>query len=126
MMIESLDHLVLTVKDIEVTCQFYGQALGMNVVTFGNGRQALHFGKQKINLHQAGYEFEPKADHPTPGSADLCFITNRPLNEVMAHLENLGIEIIEGPVLRTGANGRIQSIYLRDPDLNLLEISNYI
>lgn len=122
--IDHLDHLVLTVASIEATCDFYARALGMQVETFGEGRKALRFGNQKINLHQAGREFEPKALRPTPGSADLCFIAATPLEEVAAHLERLGIEIEEGPVPRTGAAGPIRSVYLRDPDANLIEISN--
>lgn len=124
-MIDRLDHLVLTVRDIATSCDFYGRVLGMNVETFGNDRKALVFGKQKINLHEAGKEFEPKASRPTPGSADLCFITREPLTSVMAHLEAHNIVIIEGPLPRTGAAGAITSIYLRDPDDNLIEISNY-
>ena len=125
MNIDRLDHLVLTVKDIDATCAFYTTALGMQVVTFGEGRKALAFGSQKINLHQEGKEFEPKAERPTPGSADLCFITSVPLPEVMAHLRSLGIQVIEGPVKRTGAVGPIISLYIRDPDGNLIEVSNY-
>lgn len=98
----------------------------MEVVSFGEGRKALIFGSQKINLHQAGAEFLPKADRPTPGSGDLCFLTSTPLNEVIAHLEALEIAVEEGPVARTGATGPIRSIYLRDPDGNLLEISNAV
>jgi catechol 2,3-dioxygenase-like lactoylglutathione lyase family enzyme len=122
--IDHLDHQVLTVASIEATCDFYARALGMQVETFGQGRTALRFGDQKINLHQAGREFEPKALRPTPGSADLCFIATTPLEEVMAHLQRLGIAIEEGPVPRTGATGPIRSVYLRDPDANLIEISN--
>ncbi len=121
---ECLDHLVLTVADVEATCRFYGEVLGMSRVVFGEGRRALQFGRQKINLHQHGHEFEPRAAKPTPGSADLCFITAAPLVEVIARLETLGVELIEGPVRRTGATGPIQSVYLRDPDGNLLEIAN--
>lgn len=124
-MIDRLDHLVLTVRDIAASCDFYSQVLGMNIVTFGNDRKALVFGKQKINLHEAGKEFEPKAARPTPGSADLCFIAREPLTSVMAHLEAHNIAIIEGPLPRTGAAGVLTSIYLRDPDDNLIEISNY-
>ncbi|MGO4126208.1 VOC family protein [Inquilinus sp. YAF38] len=124
MRIDHLDHLVLTVASIEATCDFYARALGMQVETFGQGRKALRFGDQKINLHQAGREFEPKALRPIPGSADLCFIAATPLEEVMAHLQRLGIAIEEGPVPRTGATGPIRSVYLRDPDANLIEISN--
>ncbi len=124
MKIDSLDHLVLTVASLEATCDFYEKALGMAVVTFGEGRKALTFGNQKINLHQAGAEFLPKAVCPTPGSGDLCFLTATPLDEVIAHLEALEIPVEEGPVARTGATGPIRSVYLRDPDGNLLEISN--
>lgn len=126
MEISHLDHLVLTVADIERTCVFYHHALNFEVITFGNNRKALKFGRQKINLHQAGKEFEPKAKHPTPGSADLCFITATPLNEVITHLAHQQVEIQEGPVRRTGAVGNIMSVYIRDPDENLIEISNYI
>jgi len=122
--IDRLDHLVLTVADIDATCAFYGRVLGMRVVTFANGRKALAFGTQKINLHAHGREFEPKADRPTPGSADLCFVTSVPLAEVMAHLAAQGVPIIEGPVERTGATGPLLSIYFRDPDRNLIEIAN--
>jgi catechol 2,3-dioxygenase-like lactoylglutathione lyase family enzyme len=125
MRIERLDHLVLTVKDISATCDFYSRVLGMKVVTFGQNRKALAFGLQKINLHEAGHEVEPKAHRPTPGSADLCFITPVPLQEVVDHLGRCGANIIEGPVKRTGAQGPIESVYLRDPDGNLIEISNY-
>ncbi|WP_343718002.1 VOC family protein [Inquilinus sp.] len=124
MRIDHLDHLVLTVASIEATCDFYARALGMTVETFGQGRKALRFGTQKINLHQAGREFEPKALRPTPGSADLCFIAATPLEEVMAYLQRLGIVLEEGPVPRSGATGPIRSVYLRDPDRNLIEISN--
>ncbi len=125
MKIDRLDHLVLTVRDLEATCEFYRQVLGMKVVTFGGGRKALVFGQQKINLHLAGQEFEPKAARPTPGSGDLCFITSLPLNEVITHLQESAVVIEEGPVKRTGAIGPIESVYLRDPDGNLVEISNY-
>lgn len=97
----------------------------VDIITFGSNRKALQFGRQKINLHQAGREFEPKANSPTPGSADLCFIAEDPLESVIKHLQVLHIEIIEGPVRRTGAEGPIISVYIRDPDLNLIEISNY-
>ncbi|MDB6080582.1 MAG: glyoxalase protein 5-like [Akkermansiaceae bacterium] len=125
MMISRLDHLVLTVRDLPRTIAFYSEVLGMIPVTF-NGRQALGFGSQKINLHEAGNEFEPKADRPTPGSADLCFISDLPLAQVIEHLGRLEVEIIEGPVKRTGALGSILSVYFRDPDLNLIEVSNYV
>jgi len=124
MQLDSLDHLVLTVRDLDATCRFYADALGMRVVTFGAGRTALAFGAQKINLHVAGREFEPKAEHPTPGSADLCFLTSVPLEQVIAHLAQRRIPIVEGPVLRTGATGPIRSVYVRDPDRNLIEIAN--
>lgn len=126
MQIDRLDHLVLTVRDIDATCDFYARVLGMESVTFGAGRKALSFGRQKINLHQAGKEFEPKAERPTPGSADLCFITATPLEAAMAHVRAAGVAIVEGPVARTGATGPIQSFYFRDPDLNLIEVSNYL
>jgi len=124
MKISHLDHLVLTVADIETACKFYQSALNFEVIDFGENRKALQFGTQKINLHQAGKEFEPKAFRPTTGSADLCFIAETPLNEVITHLQAQQIEIIEGPVQRTGAMGKILSIYFRDPDQNLIEISN--
>jgi catechol 2,3-dioxygenase-like lactoylglutathione lyase family enzyme len=126
MRIERLDHLVLTVKNISTTCDFYSRALGMEVVTFGNNRKALAFGCQKINLHEAGREVDPKAHRPTPGSADLCFITQEPVARIIEHFNRLGIQIIEVPVKRTGALGPIESVYLRDPDGNLIEISNYV
>ena len=124
MKVDRLDHLVLTVKNIAATCEFYSKVLGMEVVTFGDNRKALAFGRQKINLHEAGHEVEPKALRPTPGSGDLCFITPVPLKEVVYHLGRCGIKIIEGPVMRTGAQGPIESVYLRDPDSNLIEIAN--
>ncbi|MFC4799253.1 VOC family protein [Neobacillus sp. GCM10023253] len=126
MNIKGLDHLVLTVKEIEVTCKFYSSVMGMEVQTFGEGRKAIKFGNQKINLHQSGKEFEPKAIRPTPGSADLCFITETPIEQIIESLEKHRITIIEGPIERTGALGRINSVYFRDPDLNLIEVSNYI
>jgi catechol 2,3-dioxygenase-like lactoylglutathione lyase family enzyme len=125
MHINRLDHLVLTVKDIETTVKFYVTVLGMEKEEFSAGRLALKFGKQKINLHQVGKEFEPKADKPISGSADLCFITDVALNEAMNHVRSKGVAIIEGPVARTGATGPINSFYFRDPDLNLIEVSNY-
>ncbi|MGG4044960.1 MULTISPECIES: VOC family protein [Paenibacillus] len=125
MNINRLDHLVLTVSNIDQTCEFYSRVLGMRTVTFGEGRKALHFGQQKINLHEAGKEFEPKAKMPMPGTADLCFITDDQIPDVIHHLENCNVIIEEGPVLRTGALGSITSVYLRDPDGNLIEISNY-
>jgi catechol 2,3-dioxygenase-like lactoylglutathione lyase family enzyme len=125
MKLDRLDHLVLTVHDIQATCAFYSEVLGMEIVTFEADRKALKFGQQKLNLHQLEQEFEPKALHPTSGSADLCFVTETPLQQVIDHLQACGVEIEEGVVQRTGALGAIASLYLRDPDGNLLEISNY-
>ena len=124
MQIDHIDHVVLTVRDIEVTCGFYRRVLGMKVLSFEGGRRALAFGNQKFNLHQAGKEFEPKADRPTPGSADFCLITATPIAEVVAHLKSCDVRILDGPVQRTGATGPILSVYFRDPDLNLIEVSN--
>ena len=125
--IDRLDHLVLTVADIEATCVFYQSALGMTPISFGDGRRALRFGQQKINLHLAGRELEPKAREPQPGSGDLCFITSTPLDRVQSHLEQLGIELLEGGASqRSGATGAIMSLYFRDPDGNLIEVSEYI
>ena len=125
MRIDRLDHLVLTVASIEAATEFYTGVLGMGVVTFGAGRTALTFGTSKINLHEAGKEFEPKARRPTPGSADICLIVEDAIAEVMAELAAAGVSIEEGPVPRTGATGPITSCYLRDPDGNLIELSNY-
>ncbi|GHO78611.1 virulence protein [Ktedonobacter sp. SOSP1-85] len=124
MQVDSLDHLVLTVQDIEATCQFYSNVLGMRVITFAEGRKALQFGSQKINLHPKGKEIDPKAQFPTPGSADLCFLTSIPLEQVIAHLEAWNVPLLLGPVERTGATKSLISLYFRDPDGNLLEISN--
>ena len=126
MKIERIDHLVLTVRDIAATCAFYERVLGMEVITFQGDRKALGFGGQKINLHQAGKEVDPKAIHPTPGSGDLCLIASTPLETVIAHLTECQVEIIAGPGPASGATGWIESVYIRDPDGNLLEISNYI
>ena len=126
MRIKQLDHFVLTVADVEKTAVFYTTVLGMKRVTFGNGRIALLFGNQKINLHQAGNEFEPKAECPTPGSADLCFIIGTPLEQAMAQIVAHGVTIIKGPVERTGASGQLNSFYFRDPDDNLIELSEII
>ncbi len=126
MNIDHLDHLVLTVQNIEATCAFYTRLMGMRVVTFGGGRKALQFGLQKINLHEVGKEFEPKASRPTPGSADLCFITRTPLSEVIALIHAFGVEIEVGPVQRMGARGYMTSVYIRDPDRNLIEVANYL
>jgi catechol 2,3-dioxygenase-like lactoylglutathione lyase family enzyme len=124
MTITRLDHLVLTVRDIAATVAFYSNALGMRAVTFGGGRTALTFGEQKINLHAHGREFSPHAACPAPGSADLCFLMETPLAEVAAHLARCGIPIEAGPVERTGAVSRLVSLYIRDPDGNLIELSN--
>jgi catechol 2,3-dioxygenase-like lactoylglutathione lyase family enzyme len=124
-MLERLDHLVLTVADIPRTLDFYQRVLGMRHETFGNGRHALVFGQQKFNLHQAGKEFEPKAAHPTPGAIDLCLITRWPIERVQEHLAEQGVAVEEGPVMRTGALGPIESVYFRDPDGNLIEVSRY-
>jgi catechol 2,3-dioxygenase-like lactoylglutathione lyase family enzyme len=125
MNIARLDHLVLTVADIDRTCAFYARVLGMEAVTFGEGRTALRFGQQKINLHPADKIPGLVAARPTPGSGDLCFITATPLAEVVAHLRECGVPIVAGPGPRAGAIGTIQSVYIRDPDENLIEISNY-
>ena len=122
--ITALDHLVLTVADVEATCTFYRRVLGMRVIRFGEGRTALGFGRQKINLHPHGREFDPKALRPTPGSADLCLLSATPLARVIGHLADFGVEITEGPVRRTGACGPILSVYFRDPDGNLIEVAN--
>ncbi len=124
--IARLDHIVLTVRNIGESCAFYQNVLGMEVKRFTGGRMALHFGNQKINLHRAGSEFDPKAARPTPGSADLCLILDGTLAEAMATLRSEKIELIEGPVERTGAVGPMQSIYFRDPDGNLIEVSEYL
>lgn len=121
-----LDHLVLTVSDITASCKFYTSVLGMEEITFGAGRKALLFGNQKINLHQQGREIDPKAQYPTTGSADLCFISSTPVTRVLEELKALGIAVLEGGIVeRTGATGKINSVYFRDPDQNLIEISNY-
>ncbi|QGZ31712.1 VOC family protein [Stutzerimonas stutzeri] len=124
MHISHLDHLVLTVRDLAATEDFYCRVLGMRAVAFGDGRKALAFGQQKINLHRAGHSFEPKAETPMPGSADLCFIVATALEDVVEQLARHGVEIVEGPVQRTGATGPIRSVYVRDPDFNLIELSN--
>jgi catechol 2,3-dioxygenase-like lactoylglutathione lyase family enzyme len=124
MQIDGLDHLVLTVADVGRTRDFYERVLGMEPVVFGEGRHALAFGSQKINLHEAGRVFEPKAAVSTPGSADLCFLANASVAEVVEHLRANGVEILEGPVGRTGATGPIKSVYFRDPDGNLIEVAS--
>jgi len=125
-MINRLDHLVLTASDPDATMHFYTRVLGMRLETFGNGRIAFRFGNQKINLHVRGHEFEPKAHLPVPGALDLCFIAEMKLAEVIAHLQRQNWPIVEGPVQRTGATGPIRSVYIRDPDFNLIEISEYL
>ncbi|XP_037318568.2 glyoxalase domain-containing protein 5 isoform X2 [Pungitius pungitius] len=122
--VSRLDHLVLTVKSVTDTINFYSSVLGMEVVSFKGTRKALAFGQQRFNLHQLGQEFEPKAKHPTAGSADLCLLTRTPLATVAAHLKVCGVQIEEGPVERSGAVGNITSLYFRDPDHNLIEVSN--
>ena len=124
--VKQIDHLVLTVADIDRTVAFYEAVLGMEKVVFGEDRIALSFGQQKINLHQVGKEFEPKAGNAKSGSTDLCFIIHQPVEHVIEHLKACHIDVIEGPVKRTGAQGNIQSIYFRDPDGNLIELSNYL
>ena len=126
MKVDRIDHLVLTVHDIQETCSFYSRVLGIPAITFGDGRMALKVGENKINLHEEGKEFKPGALKPVPGSADLCFITSLPLNELIDRLQSFHVEIIEGPVLRAGASGPINSVYIRDPDGNLIELSNYL
>ncbi|MDO6515524.1 MULTISPECIES: VOC family protein [unclassified Neptuniibacter] len=126
MQVESIDHLVLTVKDIDKTVNFYMSVMGMEKVVFGEGRVALSFGNQKINLHQLGKEYEPKAGNVKTGSSDLCFIIKQPINQIIAHLNACKVSIIDGPVNRTGATGKIVSVYFRDPDQNLIEVSNYV
>lgn len=125
MRIDRLDHLVLTVHDLDATVAFYTKVLGMEAVTFRGGRRALTFGHSKINLHEAGREFEPKAARPTPGSADLCLIVDEPVDRIITELASHGVPLEEGPVDRTGATGPLLSVYVRDPDDNLIELSNY-
>jgi catechol 2,3-dioxygenase-like lactoylglutathione lyase family enzyme len=126
MRVDRIDHVVLTVRDIPATCEFYARVLGMQVITFGEGRKALTFGQQKINLRPAIEEAALIASKPTPGSEDLCFVSEVPLHEVKQHIESCGVKVIEGPVQRNGAVGMMESIYFRDPDGNLIEISNYL
>ena len=126
MTLEKLDHLVLPVSNIDAIAMFYTTYLGMEKRTFGEGRVALHFGNQKINLHPAGWDYEPKARVSIAGSADLCFIVSEQVQLLQADLVDSGVEIIEGPVVRTGATGRLCSIYVRDPDGNLIELSNRV
>ena len=125
MQIDRIDHIVITAFDVERTIDFYSKVMGMEPITFAGGRRGLAFGRQKINLHQSGREFEPKALKPTPGSMDLCFITETPLAQVISHLKSHGLVIAQGPVEKTGALGPMMSVYFRDPDGNLIEVSNY-
>ena len=124
--IDRLDHLVLTVTSIDETCDFYSRVLGMEVSRFGEGRTALNFGRQKINLHEVGKEFVPRAARATAGSGDLCLVSATPLEVVVEHLNKCRVTIIEGPVLKTGATGPIRSVYFRDPNGNLIEVSEYV
>jgi catechol 2,3-dioxygenase-like lactoylglutathione lyase family enzyme len=124
MKVDSLDHLVLTVRSIPRTVSFYQRVLGMEPRTFGEGRVALHFGGQKLNLHEAGHVIDPHVRHATPGSADLCFLTRVPLEDVVQHLTACGVHVIEGPGTRAGALGPLQSVYFYDPDENLIEVAN--
>ena len=126
MQIDRLDHFVLTVSDLDATIAFYQRVLGMTPVTFGAGRRALSFGRSKINLHPADAPISPHARQPVPGAADLCFITSEPIAAVANHLRRCNVAIEEGPVPRTGALGPITSVYFRDPDGNLIEVSNYV
>ena len=126
MKLDKLEHLVFTVSDIDLIAAFYTTHLGMEKRTFSNGRVALHFGDQKINLHPVGWDYEPKARVSVAGTADLCFIVSEPVATVQTKFVNWGIEIIEGPVMRTGATGCLCSIYIRDPDGNLIELSNRV
>jgi catechol 2,3-dioxygenase-like lactoylglutathione lyase family enzyme len=125
-LIDHFDHIVLTCVDVEATKRFYVDVLQMQLETFGDGRMAFRFGNQKINLHVRGKEFEPKAHLPVPGALDLCFIAAVPLDDVIARLGKMNVEIIEGPVERTGATRKLRSVYMRDPDYNLIEISEFI
>ncbi|OIN47019.1 VOC family virulence protein [Pseudomonas azotoformans] len=125
-MIDHLDHLVLTTIDLAACTDFYTRVMGLRLETFGNGRIAFRFGNQKINVHERGHEFEPKAHLPVPGALDLCFIASVSLDAVVSHLNTQAWPIIEGPVLRTGVTGPIRSVYVRDPDLNLIEISEQV
>ena len=126
MNIDRIDHVVMTVRSVDATCAFYQHVLGMQPVTFAGGRRALAFGRQKINLHEAGREFEPKAHLAAPGTLDICLVTTTPLPQVIEHLARCNVTIIEGPVAKTGATGPLRSVYFRDPDQNLIEVSNYI
>ena len=128
MLVDSIDHFVLTVQNVETTAAFYAQALGAEVVRYRQGEQervALQFGTQKINLHQVDQAIPLRAAAPSPGSGDFCFVTRRPLAQVAAHLRSCGVKVVEGPVVRNGARGQMMSLYFRDPDGNLVEVANY-
>jgi catechol 2,3-dioxygenase-like lactoylglutathione lyase family enzyme len=125
MKIDSIDHIVLTVKDLDAACEFYSNVLGMEVVTFSEDRKALSFGSQKINLQRLGRESTLTADKPTSGSADVCFVTSVSISDVLAHLKSCGVKLLAGPIGRSGARGQMMSIYFRDPDMNLIEVSHY-
>jgi catechol 2,3-dioxygenase-like lactoylglutathione lyase family enzyme len=124
--IASLDHLVLYCADVDATIAFYVRVLGMDAMTFGGNRHALTFGTQKINLHRSGSEFVPHAINPARGAADFCLLTTVPLDDVIAHFRTLNVPIVEGPVAKTGATGPLRSVYVRDPDGNLVEIANQV
>jgi len=126
MLISNIDHLVITVHDIEKTCSFYKMVMGLETISFADGRMAIKVGDQKINLHKAGEELSPCAKYPTPGSADLCFITPTSISDYLHHLKNSGIDLEAGPVKRCGVYGEMDSVYFRDPDGNLLEVSHYL
>ncbi len=126
MKIIGIDHLVITVKDIDETVAFYTRILGMTAITFAEGRKGLVFGAQKINLHKAGEEIMPHSQNPVPGSTDICFITETPMPQVISHLASCSIEILAGPLQKSGAAGPLLSIYIKDPDSNLIEIANQI
>ncbi|RWB17303.1 MULTISPECIES: VOC family protein [Mesorhizobium] len=125
-MIAGIDHFVLTVRSVEAACDFYQRVLGMRRLDEPNRPTALLFGSQKINLHEVGRTFEPKARTPTPGSGDFCLVAAVPLAEIQASLAANGVTIEIGPVERTGARGRMMSVYFRDPDDNLVEVSEYL
>lgn len=124
--IERIDHVVMTTLDIDRTCAFYSKVLGIETTTFGEGRRSLAFGAHKLNLHEFGKEPAPRAAQPKPGSLDICLTTSTKLSDVVAHLRSCEVPIIEGPVKRTGALGQLTSVYIRDPDLNLIEVSSYV
>lgn len=124
MELDAIDHVVLTVRDIPASVAFYTRVLGMREVVFGEGRHALAFGCCKLNLHQAGREFEPKAAHPAPGAVDLCLLARTSIADIARHLAAHGVAIEQGPIERTGALGPLLSVYVRDPDGNLIELSN--